>query len=294
MLGEVCAVSAALTWSVSVVLFKRSEAVSPQAINLFKNVAASVLLLATLPLLGLSIDVERSPADWAYLVASGVLGIAIADTLVFMALRRLGAALLAIVDCVYAPVIVALGVLVLGESLSSSFLAGAVLVVGGVVFASFQSARAGTPRLRLTKEVKTGIACGIVGIVAMALGVVLAKPVLERGHLVEVTFVRLVAGVLGQALWMLVVPSQRAAVAVLRPSRVWGTLLPASVLGSYVAMLLWLGGFKWASASTASVLNQLSSVFTLALARLYLKEPVSGRRAVGALAAVAGAALILL
>lgn len=294
MLGEICAVSAALTWSVSVVLFKRSEAVSPQAINLFKNVAASVLLLATLPVLGLTIDFQRSPTDWAYLVASGVLGIAIADTLVFMALRKLGAALLAVVDCVYAPVIVALGVLVLGESLSWSFLAGAVLVVGGIVFASFQSARAGTARMVLTPEIKSGIVCGITGIVAMAVGVVLAKPVLERGHLVEVTFVRVAAGVCGQAVWMLVAPSQRSAVRVLRPSRVWATLLPASVLGSYVAMLLWLGGFKWASVSTASVLNQLSSVFTLALARLYLKEPVSGRRAVGALAAVAGATIILL
>ena len=86
----------------------------------------------------------------------------------------------------------------------------------------------------------------------------------------------------------------REALGVLKPSRVWVTLLPASILGSYVAMLLWLGGFKWATASTASVLNQLSSVFTIILARVYLKEQVSGRRALGAAAAVAGAAMILL
>jgi len=81
---------------------------------------------------------------------------------------------------------------------------------------------------------------------------------------------------------------------VLWPSRVWRTLVPASVLGSYVAMLLWLGGFKWASASTASVLNQLSTVFTIVLAWIFLGERLSLRRALGAALAVAGALLVLL
>ncbi len=292
MLGEICAVSAALTWSVSVVLFKRSEDASPQAINLFKNVSASLLLALTLPVFGLGLELDRSASDWALLITSGVLGIAVADTLVFMALRRLGAGLLAVVDCIYAPVIVTLGVFVLGERLSPAFFAGALLVVGGVFLASLSSAR-GVRRVALSRDVKRGILYGVTGIAAMAVGVVLAKPVLERGHLVEVSLVRLLAGVMGQLLWMTLVPSQRPALKVLVPAPVWRTLLPASFLGSYVAMLLWLGGFKWTSASTASVLNQLSSVFTLALARFYLKEPVSGRRALGAAAAVAGAAIIL-
>jgi drug/metabolite transporter (DMT)-like permease len=64
-------------------------------------------------------------------------------------------------------------------------------------------------------------------------------------------------------------------------------------LGSYVAMLLWLGGFKWASASIAAVLNQLSSIFTMILARVVLLEPVTPRRALGAAVAVGGAVLIL-
>lgn len=293
MLGELCAVSAALTWSVSVVLFKRSESVSPQAINLFKNVAASTLMLATMPIFGLGIEMGRSTSDWVCLVLSGVLGIAVADTLVFMALRELGASLLAVVDCIYAPVIVTLGVVVLGESLSGSFMVGAVLVICGIAVASLSTVRHKGVALRLTPSVKRGIGFGLCGIAAMAVGVILAKPVLEDGHLVEVTLVRLLAGVLGQLVWMAVVPSQRSAIRVLAPSQVWVTLLPASILGSYVAMLLWLGGFKWATASTAAVLNQLSSVFTIILARVVLKEHVSGRRALGAVAAVAGAAIIL-
>ncbi len=293
MLGELCSLAAASIWSLSVVLFKRSERFSPQGMNLFKNSVALVLLLVTLPLAGEGIAWDRSGADWLRLAISGVLGIALADTLVFMALRRLGASLLAVVDCVYAPSIVALSVLVLHEPLAVGFVGGAVLVVGGVLVATTDKLRRTGVEAEAGRSIAGGVMLGIGGIVAMAVGVVLAKPVLERSGLVEVTTVRMVAGVTGQLAWMALVPSGRDALEVFKPDRAWRTLVPASILGSYVSMLLWLGGFKWAPASVASVLNQMSTVFTIVLARLVLGEAISPRRAFGAAAAVAGAVWIV-
>jgi drug/metabolite transporter (DMT)-like permease len=294
VLGEGCALAAAFSWSVSLILFKRSEAtVSPQAMNLFKNVLAGALLIATLPIIGEGIALDRSEEDWWRLAISGVLGIAIADTLIFMALRELGASLLAIVDTSYAPTIVLFSVIVLGEPLGAGFLIGGALVLGGVLLATIgrrPTDDAGVPKQNIAR----GVAIGVAGIVAMALGVVLAKPALERGHLVEVTFVRLVAGVVVQLAVVSVIPRLRRELSVFRPSPVWRTLVPASVLGSYVAMLFWLGGFKWAPASVASVLNQLSSIMTLALAWVFLGERMTPRRAVGALVAVVGTFVVLL
>ena len=286
MLGETLALGSAVAWACSVILFKRSEAVSPQALNLFKNVWATALLLLTLPIIGAGIDWDRSSGDWWRLIVSGVLGIAIADTLVFVALRRLRAGLLAVVECVYAPSIVILSVLFLDEQVGLVFLVGAVCVVGGVLIATSESAEGEHIDL-------PGVAFGVLGIVAMAAGVILAKPVLERSGLVEVTTVRLIAGVVGQLLWLTVIPSGRHALAVFRPSPVWRTLIPASILSSYVAMLLWLGGYKWADASVAAVLNQMATVMTIVFARIFLNEVISPRKAAGATAAVAGALLIL-
>ncbi|MEQ9319795.1 MAG: DMT family transporter [Polyangiaceae bacterium] len=293
MLGEALALSAALTWSVSVVLFKRSEAISPQGMNLFKNLLSTLLLLATMPLLGIGMQADRATDDWWRLVISGVLGIAIADTLTFMALRRLGAALLAVVDCAYAPVIVGLGVLWLGEPLGPRFGIGAALVVAGVLMASSDAVKRRKDLKIERRDLIAGIAFGVTGIVAMAVGVILAKPALERGHLVEVTLVRTLSGVAAQTLWIGLVPGQRGALAALKPSPAWRTLVPASFLGSYVAMLFWLGGFKWALASTAAVLNQMSSVSTILLARIVLKEPITPRRAWGGVAAIVGAILVV-
>jgi DME family drug/metabolite transporter len=94
--------------------------------------------------------------------------------------------------------------------------------------------------------------------------------------------------------WIALRPSQRGALQALKPSRVWRTLMPAALLGSYVSMLLWLGGFKWTEASRASVLNQMSTVFTLVLARVFLGEQLTWRRALGAGAALCGAVLVLM
>lgn len=291
VIGEACALLAALTWAMAVVLFRRSERVDAQGLNLFKNVVAALLLAATLPVLGLGVDWARSGEDWLRLVVSGVLGLALADTLVFVALRRLGPALLATVDTAYAPTIVLLSVLILNEPLPVGLVAGGTLVLAGVLLATTERRTALAGALR--REVQLGVAAGVAGIVLMALGVVIVKPVLERGELVEVTLVRLVAGVSIQMLWMSMVPSGRSALQAFRPSVTWKTLIPASLLGSYVAMLFWLGGFKWANASIAAVLNQMSTVFIIILSRVVLKEKVSARRAAGAAVALVGACLVL-
>ena len=133
----------------------------------------------------------------------------------------------------------------------------------------------------------------MLGIGTMALGVVLAKPARAGGHVVEVTLVRLVAGLSVQLLWVGVAPGRRADLRVFRNTRVWRTLIPASILGTYIAMLFWMGGFKWAPVTVASVLNQLSSVFTLFFAWLLLRERMSLRKAVGAGVAILGAVLVL-
>lgn len=296
--GEIFALAAALTWSVSVILFKASEAVTPKAMNLFKNVVALGLFALTLLALEVSGNLpplERTQDEWIRVVASGVLGIAVADTLIFMALRRLGASLLAVVDCAYAPTIVLFSVAVLGEPLGLGFALGGVLVVGGVLLAVAQrpSELAEKDPEQARRDLRAGALIGVLGIVAMAAGVVIVKPVLEKSNLFEVTAVRLLAGVIAQLLWAAVF-RERETFAVFRERKVWKTLIPGSILGTYVAMIFWLGGFKWAPASVAAVFNQLSSVFTIGLAWLFLKEELSWRRGIGAGLAVCGALVVIL
>ena len=59
-------------------------------------------------------------------------------------------------------------------------------------------------------------------------------------------------------------------------------------------MFIWLAGYKYTEASIAGVLNQTSTLFTVLLAAVFLKEPLNLWKAVGAVLAFGGVAMIFL
>ena len=297
MLGESLAVLCALSWAVSVVLFKKAETsadVSPQAINLFKNVLAVPLLLITMVIFGEGFQWERSMQDWVGLAASGIIGIAIGDTLYFSALRHLGPGMLAIVETAFSPAVVVFSILLLDEVVGLAFLAGAALILSGVVIAARDEMGGQKRSDEPSKVSPRGVSVGIVAAVVVAFGFVIAKPALSRSGLVEGTTVRLLFGLLAQLLWILPRRDRGTVLWILKPHAVWRSLLPGAFIGSYVAMLLWLGGLKYTDASVAALLNQLTVVFTITMGVIVLKEKLTRGRIIGAAAALCGAVVIVL
>jgi drug/metabolite transporter (DMT)-like permease len=293
-LGELCALLAPLAWSFAVVLFRRSDAASPLSLNLFKNVFALGLLSLTLVAMGIPLPADRPLGDWLRLGASGLLGLAVADTLLFAGLRRIGAARLAVVDTVYAPVIVLQSWLLLGEPIHEAMLVGGLAVLSGVALATIDPGALARAPGKDRRELVIGTIYALLAIVGTATGVVIAKPVLQHADLVEVTWVRMVAGTVGMLVWTAVQGRGAGALVAFRPSRLWRTLVPGAFIGTYLSMLLWLGGFKWVDASVAAVLNQMATVYMLVLARLVLGETLRPRQVSGGLVAAAGALWIVL
>ena len=284
--GDAMALGCALVWAAAVMLFRRAGEVPAVALNLFKNAVATVLLLATMLALGLRFDTARSPAHWAMLVGSGILGLAVADTLFLAGLRRIDASIAAVTDCVYSPTVLTLSALWLGEPMGAGLLVGGSLVVLGLFVVSARVAGA-------ARAVDGGgVALALAGVVTTAFGVVLAKPALGRSDLIEATTVRLCAGIAALFASQLVLGRGREALALFKPQPVWRAALPATVLGTYVAMILWLGGMKYGTASRAALLNQSGAIFVLVLSRL-AGEAVPLRRWVGAAIAVTGVGVIL-
>lgn len=289
-MGELMSVGAALVWSISVILFKQTAPFSPVGMNLFKNVVAIFCLFLTLMFMGIPVDWDRSMEDWVLLTISGVLGIGVADTLFFAGLRRLGAGLLAVVECAYTPFVVLMSVLWLGEQLSLSFFIGAVSVFVGLLLATMD------PNLRdgdiSPSDFRWGTFYGVLSMATMAVGIVIVKPVLERSDLIEVTQARLVIGALSLLIWIAISGRWRDHFAVFGRGKHWATLTPAALLGSYLAMIFWVGGMKYTAAAVAGVLSQTATVFTLILSWWILKEKMTVRKGAGAAAAMIGALVI--
>ncbi len=290
-LGEALSILAALIWAVSVVLFRISgRELKPLALNFFKNIVAIVLLLATLLVARQSLFREAPLLDYVLLALSGILGVAIADTLFFKSLNIVGAGLSQIVSLTYSPFVILFTFVFLGERLTIGDLAGATLILVGVLLTV---ARGPTSDVS-AHDLRVGIGLATLSVALMALAVTLAKPVLDRSPVLWSTTVRLLAGVLALVLLTAVSPRRRYLWSTLRPSRSWRVAIPAAVLGAYVAMIVWVAGMKYTQASTASILNQTSAVFVLPLAAILLHERVTLRKLASVAMAVAGVALVAL
>lgn len=277
--GEMCALAAAVSWAVAVVLFKRcGEQVSPLALNLFKNVVALVLLAGTLIVFPQGIEKLQhlSPTDFAILIVSGLLGIALADTLLFHSLNLIGVGLISIVECLYSPLIILFAFLLLAENITVGHFVGIGFIVAGVFISSGHA----PPADRTRGQLVLGILVGSASMLAMTFGIVLAKPVLEMHDfpLLWATTFRMMPATLALVLVLAVSPQRARDWAVFRPSSAWKTSVPASILGGYLSMLLWMGGFKYAKASVAGILNQTSVIFAIILATIILKEPFTRRK----------------
>jgi len=289
MLGEFLSLATALVWACAVVLLRRSgDSLSPFELNLFRVGTSSVLLLVVLALAGEPLLPARPTTDYLLLAFSAVVGIVVSDTLFHHSLNLMGAGISAVVDCLYAPFVALAALVVLGERLGPWQLVGMALVVGGVLVTT----RALPPPGSTRRDLVVGIGWGVLAMATLAAGLVAAKPVLARAPVVwVVTFRQLVSLAVLLATTALS-PTLRPALAVFRPRRDWRFALPAAVLGSFVALLLWLAGMKYAAAGVAAVLNQTSTIFVLVLAAVFLKEPFTLRRWMAAALAVAGIVLV--
>ncbi|KPL00044.1 MAG: hypothetical protein AMJ91_05605 [candidate division Zixibacteria bacterium SM23_73_3] len=288
-LGEILAISCALIWATAVILFRKSgETVPPLGLNLFKNVLALVLFVPTSLVLGVALLPDASLNDYLLLLASGVLGLALADTLFFKSLNLLGAELSAIVDCLYSPFIIGLSVLFLYERMTGLQIFGVFLIISAVLGVSGIGDRKHISR----HDLILGVLFGILAMAFMAVGIVMIKPLLDRSPLLWVVEVRLFAGCVGLGIYLLFHPGGKKIISSVLSVRNWQYMLPGSFLGAYLSMIVWMGGMKYTQASIAAALNQTSNVFIFVLAAIFLREPVNAIRIIAIILAFSGAVIV--
>ncbi|MBI5509898.1 MAG: DMT family transporter [Deltaproteobacteria bacterium] len=289
--GEGLSLLAAVTWAVAIVLFKKSgDALSPLALNLFKNLVGLLCFAVTVLITGDSLLPPAATDEVLLLLTSGILGIGVADTMLFRSLNILGASRSAIVDCLYSPFTVLCSYLILGESLSALTIVGALCIVAGIAIVGREQ-----PAVRIpTRLFVEGAGLGIAAMALMAIGIVMVKPILsERSVLMVITW-RLIAG--SAALALVAVTSRRRRAEVryaLTPSRSWLFAVPGSVAGAYLALIFWVAGMKYTTVMTAAILNQTSTLLVVLLAALFLKEALTWPKMIAVALGVVGSLLAL-
>jgi len=271
--GEFLALLSAILWAKAIILFRLSgKTIHPLSLNLTKNTISLLFVGLTMAFLGKELFLAVPWPTYGLFLLSGIIGLGLSDTLLFVSLNRLGATRLAIINCSYSPFIIILSVIFLGERLSLLQGAGVILILISVWILS--SGEKIKPSSR--QNVFWGILIGLTAMMSQAVSIVMIKPALNQLPLLWSTQLRTAGGIIFLGLVFLFHP-QRSNILkpVFRPSS-WKYILPASFLGSYLAIIAWLGGMKYTLVSVAAVINQTSIIFIFIFGIIFLKEKVKG------------------
>ncbi|MCI5073218.1 DMT family transporter [bacterium] len=289
-LGEIFALSTALTWASSVILFKKvSDDHAAIIMNLGKNMVAFVALIVTLIFMhNMLSPMPRS--HFIYLLLSGIVGIGLADTYFFKSLQYVGAGWIALIECLYSPFVVFFAWAILLEQLDAMFFVGGTFILLSLALPVLSK-----QSLSVSKEaMKKGIFYGCLAMGLMAISITLIKPVLEIYSVLQSACIRILGGLLFLIFQSLVrYKKQSLALTKNLFSQGGKTFIPAALMGSYLSYILWIAGFKYTQASKAALLNQTSTVFTIVLAYIFLKEPMHKVKLLSIALAICGTLLIL-
>ncbi len=288
-MGELYALICALMWGAAVILFKRSgETVPPFALNLFRVVVSSLLLVATVLLVEGALWHQATREDILRLFVSGLLSIALADTFFHRCLNAVGAGITAIVDCLYAPLMGVFAFLMLGEVLDVSSSIGLVMVVSAVLLSTrLTPPRRGDPRPNRARHL---LGSGRHDLPHHRRRHRQARPRQPLRALGHHRAAGRRPGDHGAAGGDLVSTQGMVPRLPARPKLAFH--LDRHRHGSYLALLFWLAGMKHTQTGVAAILNQTSSIYVLILAAIFLGERFTRRKAAAAALAFGGILMV--
>ena len=291
--GQALCLFTALIWAIALTLFRRPIVeYGARTINLFKCSISAVLQGLTVVLLGQSGALWNAPAtSVGFVAASGVVGLVIGDTALFGSVARLGvhrALLLQTLAPVFTAVIAAIW-----QSERIGALQGigglAILFGVGLVVAPGGGGLTGG-RARAVRWAGAGVGLGVLAAFGQGAGLVLAKVGMLEIPVASASFLRLTAAAVGMAL--LSAGGAAPMARMLRTPAALKRVVPATLLGTYLALFLMMAGIALAPAAVAAVLLATSPIFSLVLGAVRERRWFSARELIGTLAAVAGVALL--
>ncbi len=291
-LGAAAALGAACLWAISTIIWTRQMAVSwPQAMNLFKTGLSLPLFLAIMLIRAPHAPFAHvTPATMGILLASGVIGMSLGDAAYFGALPRIGARRTMMLQCL-SPVFATILGFGIGEPLPGpAASAGVLLVLVGILLV-LRERPVGTIQQGHTR---LGLALGLASALCQAIGIVMTKRGFAEAGVLQVSTIRLAAGVVGILAYEACRGSAVATVRhALRPPSL-GRIIPAALLGSFIGFFLFQVGIRYSPPAVAAALSGTSPLFVAPLSVAFLGEAMRAGGWIGTILAVGGVALVML
>ena len=288
-LGDFYAILTALCWSCGVIFFEiAGRVLNSLQISLLKNIVGVLGFISFIILQGDPFP-DFIEQEYLILIISGIIGVAIGDILFLASLRRIGSSLSAIVSTGYTISIFILAFLMFGEVISFISYLGGVLVILGVVIGTIDRDLEKTP-----KYILYGVSFGLLANLCTAYSVLLLRPIMDVHPVVPIALVRFSIGMIISAFGILYLNGKLALKETILKGFSNYNLLAGAFFGTFLSVIFWLAGFKYTLAGRAAIYNQLSTIFIILLASVFLNQHMTKRKWVAVSLALMGSFVVSL
>ena len=287
-LGIAASLGSACTWALICILAQAlSGRLSSAGINAFRALTGGLIILGGAVVAGYGTEIISIPL-WAALTlwASILIGYAAGDTIFLQGMQHLGVTRAHTLSMIHPLMSTLAGIVLFGESLTTTGAAGVLLVVGGIGLIVTRQHEGDAEGSRLHRR---GIRLVLVAALAWTVGAVLLKPPLEMVSPITATAIR--SPLVGFVLWL--TPWARGTWQAVRLTRGREAVaLGAICLLSALSPVLYTFGIKHAGVAVGTVLSTTSPLFTLPLEIVVLGRWPNRRTILGAVTAVLGIVLM--
>ncbi len=291
-MGETAALLSAVIWAfTSALLTSQTARIPAMSMSALRGLSATaVLVVLLLAAGGLNEWAAMSSATAFSMVASGIIGQGLGDTLYINSLGLVGLSrTFPISNSAYPLLTFVLAASLLGERITALMVLGAVLVLGGISVLVLDGANGAGPAARA--ELPKGALFAVGAAIFWAIATVWLRE--GHGNLGAISTASLRIPAAAFFMTGIIGAGTRAAPWRGHARYSLGVVAVAGLLGTGLGSVLFIFAVENAGAAKAAVLSSTAPLFALPMSVVLLSERVSGRMALGTLVSILGIWLVL-
>jgi len=293
MIGEAAALTTALLWSATSLLFSEAaNRIGSLQLNINRLIFATLLLASTILLFGLNYHLPQR--QFVYLGLSGIVGLVIGDSFLFKSYLYIGPRLAMLLMALSPGMASILSYFFLGEVISPLGIFGMFITIAGIAIVVLEK-KSGIPsKFKVTPY---GLFLGTMGALGQAAGLILAKIAFNDGEIngFVATFIRIFSSVAIFFPIVLIFKKYKNPVALYKHDlKSLAYTFAGSVVGPFLGITFSLIAVSHTKVGIASTLMSTMPIIMLPMMHFLYREKISLRGYLGACIAVAGIAILFL
>jgi drug/metabolite transporter (DMT)-like permease len=292
--GEFAAILVAMFWTITALSFESaSNRVGSLPVNIIRLVIGFIFLsLLNLVIRGRLFPTDASVHNWVWLSVSGLIGFVLGDLFLFQSYTIIGSWFAMLMMTLAPPLAAIFGWIILKETMDLKSLAGMALTMTGIALALFSRDHESN-KVIIRKPFK-GILFAFLGALGQALGIVFSKYGMQDYSPFASTQIRIITGITGFLLIILLSGRWNSVVAALRNRSVMAAITTGSFFGPFLGVSFSLFAVQHTSAGIASTIMAMVPILIIPPSVILFHHKIVLREILGTLLSVAGVAMFFL